>query len=323
MEWNDSRLTGWLEAIPNVSEGRNKRHIALFGKVMAEVDGVHLLHTDANADAHRTVYTLVGPADAVRKALVALYVSVSENLCMETHRGEHPRQGLVDVCPLVPLGSTPLSVAIEAGKKLAFELGFLLGQSGWFYEYNATQPHRKSLASLRKGEYEALPRKALLPEWAPDFGNFDKSSTLGMTVIGARPLLVAYNIALSGLNVVQAQRIAKKVRASNGGLPGLRSIGWWMEGYGCAQVSCNIVDIQQTTAKQAFDAVAFEAQQAGGSVIGSELIGLMPLSSLRDFPNVESAVAYLQLTKIHSFDPKERILEWSLDRLASVLPAEE
>lgn len=170
LAWNDPAFDGWLECIPNVSEGRNLGLLEEFAAAIQSVPGVHLLHQDANADAHRTVYTFVGPAEAVVEAALQLYAAVAERLDLRQHAGAHPRQGAVDVCPLVPLGTTSWEVAQEAARNLGRRLAEELQLGGWFYEKNATRPDRRLLANLRRGGYEALGHKAGDPAWALEIG---------------------------------------------------------------------------------------------------------------------------------------------------------
>ncbi len=316
LAWNDPAFDGWLECIPNVSEGRHWALLEEFAAAIQSVPGVHLLHQDANADAHRTVYTFVGPADAVVEAAFRLYAAVADRLDLRQHAGAHPRQGAVDVCPLVPLGTTSWGVAQEAARNLGRRLAEELHLGGWFYEKNATRPERRLLAHLRRGGYEALEHKAVDPAWALDFGTFRKADSFGATVVGARPFLIAYNFTLSiDLLLNDSRTIARLVRESSGGLKGVRAIGWWMEGYGRAQVSCNLTDTFAVSAQEVFDAVSVEANRLGGTVEASELIGLIPAHGLRGFAPLEEAVAYLKLNGHGPFDLNTRLLENILNTL--------
>jgi glutamate formiminotransferase/formiminotetrahydrofolate cyclodeaminase len=316
LTWNDPAFDGWLECIPNVSEGRNLRLLEEFAAAIQSVPGVHLLHQDANADAHRTVYTFVGPAEAVVEAALQLYAAVAERLDLRQHAGAHPRQGAVDVCPLVPLGTTSWEVAQEAARNLGRRLAEELQLGGWFYEKNATRPERRLLANLRRGGYEALGHKAADPAWVLDFGTFRQADSFGATVLGARPFLIAYNFTLSSnLQLNESKSIASLVRESIGGLKGVRAIGWWMEGYRRAQVSCNLTDTFAVSAKEVFDAVSAEANRLGGTVEASELIGLIPAHGLRGFAPLEEAVSYLKLDGHGPFDLNGRLLENLLNTL--------
>jgi glutamate formiminotransferase len=264
------------------------------------------------------VYTFVGPADAVVEAAFQLYAAVAERLDLRQHAGAHPRQGAVDVCPLVPLGTTSWEVAQEAARNLGRRLAEELKLGGWYYEKNATRPERRLLADLRRGGYEALVHKAVDPAWALDFGTFRKADSFGATVVGARPFLIAYNFTLSSkLQLNDSKSIASLVRESIGDLKGVRAIGWWMEGYRRAQVSCNLTDTFSVSAKELFDAVSAEAHRLGGTVEASELIGLIPAHGLRGFAPLEDAVSYLKLDGHGAFNLKSRLLENLLNTLPS------
>lgn len=316
LAWNDPAFNGWLECIPNVSEGRNPGLLEEFAAAIQSVQGVHLLHQDSNADAHRTVYTFVGPADAVVEAAFRLYAAVADKLDLLQHAGAHPRQGAVDVCPLVPLGTTTWEVAQAAARKLGRRLAEELQLGGWYYEKNATRQERRLLANLRRGGYEALVHKAGDLAWALDFGTFLRADSFGATVVGARPFLIAYNFTLSkNLQLNESKLIAGSIRESSSGLKGVRAIGWWMEGYARAQVSCNLTDTFAVSAKEVFDAVSAEAHRLGGTVEASELIGLIPAHGLRGFVPLADAVAYLKLDGHGSFDLKGRLLENLLNTL--------
>jgi len=217
---------------------------------------------------------------------------------------------------LVPLGTTSWEVAEVAARNLGRRLAEELQLGGWFYEKNATRPDRRLLANLRRGGYEALGHKAADPAWVPDFGTFRKADSFGATVLGARPFLIAYNFTLSStLQLKESKLIAGSIRESISGLKGVRAIGWWMEGYLRAQVSCNLTDTFSVSAKELFDAVSAEAHRLGGTVEASELIGLIPEHGLRGFAPLEDAVSYLKLDGHGPFDLNTRLLENILNTL--------
>lgn len=313
---SDPRWDGWLECVPNVSEGRDASVLDALAQSITSVPGVFLLHRDANADAHRTVFTFVGPAESVVEAAFRLYVCASERIDLSQHSGAHPRQGAVDVCPLVPLGATPWETAQAAAKQISERIARELNLGGWWYERSASRPERRLLADLRRGGYEALKEKQFMEAAQPDFGSFDRWPAQGMTVIGARPFLIAYNFTLSNnINLFDSKYIASKIRATSGGLPGVRALGWWMEGYGRAQVSCNVTDTWAVSALKLFDSVSQQAQMLGGAVEASELIGLIPVHGLAGIEPVEAAVSTLRLDGHGPFDLNDRILERCMNRL--------
>lgn len=275
-----------VECIPNFSEGRDPEIIHAIADAIKSVPNVWLLHVDPGYDANRTVYTFVGEIDAIFEAAYQAIQVAAQKIDMSVHHGEHPRMGACDVCPFVPLGDTDLNEVVER----THLLGKRLGEDGipvYMYEHSATTEKRRNLAYLRKGEYEALPQKMTQESWRPDYGPFYVNEKFGAMVLGARPFLIAYNVNLETDDVSIAKAIAKAIRESGNGhqsgkLKGVKAIGWWMEEYQCAQVSTNIVDIQQSDVKQVFDAVREEAALYHVEVKTSELIGLIPEKVIED-----------------------------------------
>lgn len=326
-----------IECVPNVSEGRNSDVVKSIASAIRSVDDVHLLHVDSGEGANRTVFTFVGPPLAVMEAAFRMYEECYRSIDMSKQTGTHPRQAAVDVCPFVPLQNVTLEQAAEFAHQLGYRVGEELGIPGWFYEAAATKASRKNLAALRAGEYEALESKVANPDWEPDFGSFkgDTWKRSGVTVIGARNFLVAYNIDLETDDVDIAQCIAETIRESGrtifhpdgtrekipGMLNGVKAIGWVIPEYGNAQVSCNIVDIKKASPGRVFNAVKREANNLGVKIRGSELIGLIPqevlVQSARDLgkpepgdlPSMMNAVHFLGLSHRRPFEIEERVIE--------------
>lgn len=316
-----------VECIPNFSEGRNPEIIQAIADAIKSVANVWLLHVDPGYDANRTVYTFVGEINAIFEAAYQAIQVAAEKIDMSVHHGEHPRMGACDVCPFVPLGDTDLNEVIER----THLLGKRLGEQGipvYMYEHSAKIGKRKNLAYLRKGEYEALPQKMKQEEWRPDYGPFQVNEKFGAMVLGARPFLIAYNVNLETKDVSIAKYIAKKIRESGNGqsqgrLKGVKAIGWWMDAYQCAQVSTNIVDIDQSDVKTVFDAVREEAALYGVEVKSSELIGLIPEKVIEDVGRKlnPSVMDKLQLSQL-AFDylglkniSEDRILERRIEQV--------
>lgn len=310
-----------VECIPNFSEGRTPEVIQAIQRAFTSVPHVWVLHTDVGYDAHRTVFTVVGEISALKKATYRAILVARDLIDMSQHQGEHPRMGACDVCPFVPLGDTSVQSVIE----LTHQLGKELGQAGipvFMYEKSASHPTRKNLAHIRKGEYESLVQRLQDSAWKPDYGPSDFQPTFGAMVLGARDFLIAYNVNLESQDVTIAQKIASTIRESNGGLSGVKAIGWWMEEHQRAQVSTNIVDIHQSGVKQVFDAVRAEAMKYDIEVITSELIGMIPLEVIlkagREIsPQVQdeqtliqTAFKYLGLEHLG----EERIIEYQLQQ---------
>lgn len=317
----------WLECVPNFSEGKNPEVIQAIADAISSVDGIVLLHIDAGYDANRTVYTFAGESEKVMEAAYRAVLKANECIDMRLHRGEHPRMGACDVCPLIPIGEMTMQEAVNC----SLQLGERLGAAGipvYMYEQSCRKPERKNLAYLRKGEYESIPEKLMHQEWFPDFGPTFMHERFGMMALGARNFLIAYNVNLDTKDVGLARKIASIVRESGyknenghkipGLLPSLKAIGWWMESYQCAQVSTNITDFNITGVKEVFDAVKKTAERFGIGVKGSELIGLIPEKALLDAGEqisdsndansvkIWNAIHYLGL----DIQPEERILEW-------------
>ncbi len=315
-----------IEAVPNICEAQDKENLTrILGDVKAVLGNVQLLHVDSNADANRTVLTLAGQPEQVIHVCFMLYQACARYIDMRFHSGEHPRLGAVDVCPFVPLKNITLEETVGFADSLARQVSQELQIPVYLYEANASSPSRRNLAFIRKGEYEMLPTKLeLLP---PDYGpcHFTQSvAKSGASVIGARNLLIAFNISLNTQNVNIAKAIASKLREKNGGLPGVKAIGWYMEGYDCAQVSFNLVDFHKSNLQDVFEACKKEAAAQDVKITGSELIGLVPQEALLQAgkfyaPNttdektlITAAVKHLLLDKIHPFVTNERILEKAL-----------
>lgn len=331
-----------LECVPNISEGRDLKKIAAFAKAIQSVPDVKLLHQDIGYDANRTVFTFAGPPEAVAEAAFQLAKKVAELLDMRTQTGAHPRIGALDVCPLVPLKNMTLQDADHYAQQLAARLGAELSIPVYCYEASAKFSERKNLATIRRGQYEGLAEKMKTPDWKPDYGPTDFQPVMGATVLGARSILVAYNVHLEGATLDQAQRIAARVRASGrlvrhietgvrtripGRLSAVKAIGWYMPEYQRAQVSMNLVDVTQTTAHQAYEVVKEEAIHEGVAAVGSELIGMAPLAvfeaAARFYNNLPTsapvtraqldiAVQAMGFDAHTEFQLEERVLEWGL-----------
>ncbi|MEE9348847.1 MAG: glutamate formimidoyltransferase [Flavobacteriaceae bacterium] len=299
-----------IECVPNISEGRDLDKINAIAKVVETVDGIKLLDVDPGAATNRTVITFVGEPKQVIKAAFLLIKKASELIDMSKHKGEHPRFGATDVCPLVPIAGITLEETAEYAKQLGKQVGEELQIPIYLYEKAAAEEKRKNLANCRSGEYEGLNKKLSDPNWKPDFGPAefnDSVSKTGATAISARDFLIAYNVNLNSTSTRRANAIAfdirengraktengkangKKVLDKNGDVvrvPGklkaVKGIGWFIEEYGVAQISYNLTNISITSMHEAFDETCKSAQERGLRVTGSELIGLIPLQAMLD-----------------------------------------
>ncbi|MGQ0537792.1 MAG: glutamate formimidoyltransferase [Gemmatimonadaceae bacterium] len=269
-----------VECVPNFSEGRDAGIVHAIRDSIASVDEVVVLDVSMDASHNRSVITFVAPAArAVDAALAGMRVA-SERIDMTVHRGAHPRLGATDVVPFVPLEGSTMEDCIALARALGERAGRELGIPVYLYERAAMRADRANLADVRRGEFEGL-RDTIAsdPDRLPDFGEPRVHPTAGATAVGARPFLVAYNVYLgpaSNLNV--AKEVAKAVRASSGGLPGVKALGLEVDGQ--AQVSMNLVDLEQTALHEAFDAVRAAAAARGVAVTWSEIVGLVPEQAL-------------------------------------------
>jgi glutamate formiminotransferase len=268
-----------LEAVPNVAEGRRPE---VLERMAAAVTGAGALLLDASRDAdhHRAVLTLAGGAGELEEALLALYEVALETIDLTRHRGVHPRIGAVDVVPFVPLMGTPMAEAVAAARRLGARVAERFGLPVLLYGEAATAPHRRLLADLRRGGFEALGRRLAEPAWAPDLGPPRPHPTAGASAVGARFFLVACNAWLDTPDAAVAAAVARAVRESSGGLPAVRALGLALASRGTAQVSMNLVDFRRTPPAVAFAAVAREAAARGARVVHRELIGLVPAAAL-------------------------------------------
>ena len=265
-----------LECVPNVSEGRRLDVVARLAGAAAAAPGVRLLDVSSDPDHNRSVLTLAGEAAGLQAALLSLYEAALAEIDLTRHQGVHPRVGAVDVVPFVPLGDTPMAAAVAAAERLAPEVARRFGLPVYLYECAARRPERTALADIRRGGFEGFAAKLADPAWAPDFGPPRVHPTAGVTVIGARFFLIAFNAVLETPNVAVARAVARKVRESSGGLPAVRAMGVYLASRGRAQVSMNLVDYRRTSVFCALARVSREADALGTRVIESEVIGLMP-----------------------------------------------
>lgn len=300
-------MTPLLECVPNFSEGRRPEVIEAIARSIRQVPGARLLDVDPGKATNRTVMTIAGSPDDVIEAAYQAIRTAAGLVDMRHHKGEHPRMGATDVCPLIPIRGITMEETVAYARRLAERVGRELDIPVYLYEAAATSPARKNLADIRAGEYEGLAQKMLDPAWVPDFGPGTFQPSVGATVIGARDFLIAYNVNLNTRSTRKANSVAfdirEKGRVLRHGHPvtgeivrdekgepvrepglckGVKAIGWYIDEYGIAQVSMNITDLRQTALHEAFDAAVRSASARGMRVTGSELVGLVPLQIMRD-----------------------------------------
>ena len=290
-----------IECIPNFSEGRNADVITSLVNVAKSVGGVTLLDYSSDASHNRSVFTLVGSPEGIGEVAFLLCKTASEKIDMTKHSGEHPRMGATDVIPFVPVKDCTAQECVELSKQVAKRIYTELGIPSFLYEDSCTSESRRNLASVRKGQFEGMPEKLLQPEWAPDFGERKIHPTAGITAIGARMPLVAFNVNLGTSDINIANKIAKSVRGLSGGFKYCKGIGVMLEDRNIAQVSMNMVNYEGTPIYRVFEMIRAEAQRWGVPIIGSEVIGLTPAKAL-----IDCAEYYL---KIENFDYGKQVLE--------------
>lgn len=341
-----------IECVPNFSEGRDTNIINAISEAIESVEGVRLLNVDPGKATNRTVYTFVGQPGPVCEAAFRAAQRGSQLIDMRQHKGEHPRFGFLDVCPLIPLDGISMEEAAELAKRLGKRMADELGMTIFLYEAAASSEERRNLAFLRQGEYEGLESR-LEGGFKPDFGS-GFNPQLGATAVGARDFLVAFNVNLNTTSVRRANSVAFDVREKGrqkrigdpingelakdangdviwepGTLKAVKAIGWFIEEYGMAQVSMNLTNIGITPVHVAFDEVCNSAQGRGMRVTGSELVGLIPLAAMLDAGRfflrkqerstgvsdaelIKIAIRSMGLDELGPFDPNERIIEYAM-----------
>jgi glutamate formiminotransferase/formiminotetrahydrofolate cyclodeaminase len=340
-----------IECVPNFSEGRDPAVIQQITDAIQTVEGVRLLNVDPGKATNRTVVTFVGAPEAVIEAAFRAIRRAGELIDMSRHKGEHPRMGATDVCPLIPIAGITMEETAAFARRLAERVGRELALPVYLYENAQPNPARRNLSVIRAGEYEGFFKKIRQPEWAPDYGPAEFDARRGATVIGAREFLVAYNVNLNTTSTRRANAVAFDVREAGrpkkdadgkvvkdaqgnpvsipGSLKCVKAIGWFIEEYGIAQISMNLTNLSVTPVHVAFDEVCRKAEARGLRVTGSELVGLVPLQSLLDAGRyflrkqqrsvgvsekelIKIAVRSLGLSELAPFKPEERIIEYVL-----------
>lgn len=278
-------MSSWskiMECVPNFSEGRDHEKIEKIVESFRGKSSVKLLDYSNDEDHNRLVVTVVGEPEALKAAVLEAIGKAVELIDLNKHSGQHPRMGAVDVVPFIPIRGCSMDDAIALSKEVGEQVASLYNLPVFLYEKSASAPHRENLAAIRKGEFEGMAEKIKLPEWKPDFGPAERHATAGTVAIGARMPLVAYNVNLGTNNLEIASAIAKKIRFIGGGLRFCKAMGVELKERGIVQVSINMTDYTRTALYRAFELVRIEARRYGVPVVGSEIIGLVPMEALID-----------------------------------------
>jgi glutamate formiminotransferase len=294
-----------LECVPNFSEGKDRGVIESIVEPFRRTEGVKMLDYSADKDHNRLVVTLIGEPEGLKSSLLeAMEVAVRE-IDLNRHRGEHPRMGAVDVIPFIPVRNVSIEDAKYLAEQVASEAAVRFDLPVYMYEESATSPERQNLANIRKGQFEGFFEKINLPEWKPDYGPWEVHRTAGVTAIGARMPLVAFNVNLATENLDIAKAIAGRVRNSGGGLRYCKAIGVDLKERHMVQVSMNMTDYTRTSLYQSFEMIKMEAKRYGVKVAGSELVGILPMQALTDV-----AAYYLGLEDFSEGQILENRLLW-------------
>lgn len=273
---------GILECVPNFSEGRDKETIERIVDSFRNREGVKILDYSADKDHNRLVVTLIGEPGGLKTALLDAMDVAIQSIDMTKHKGEHPRMGAVDVVPFIPVRNISIEGAKDLAKVVAKEAAGRFELPIYMYEDSAATPDRQNLANIRRGQFEGFFEKINQPEWKPDYGPHKVHKTAGVTAIGARMPLVAFNVNLATVEIEIAKAIAKKIRNSGGGLRYCKAIGVDLQEKGMVQVSMNMTDYTKTSLYQSFEMIKMEAKRYGVNIAGSELVGILPMQALTD-----------------------------------------
>lgn len=288
-----------IQCVPNFSEGRNRAVMERILDAFRGKEGVKLLDYSNDEDHNRMVVTLVGAYEPLKEAVIEAVGIAAQNIDLTQHRGQHPRMGATDVIPFIPIKNATMEMCVALSREVGEAIFQTHGIPVFLYEKSAANASRENLAQIRKGQFEGMAEKIKAPEWHPDFGEA-LHPTAGMTAVGARMPLVAFNVNLNTDDLSVADRIAKNVRHISGGLRYCKAIGIALEDRGIVQVSMNMTDYTKTPLYRVFELIKIEAARYGVSVVGSEVIGLVPMDAL-----IGTAEYYLG---IEAFSP-DQVLE--------------
>ena len=279
-----------MECVPNFSEGRDLAKVERIVDAFRGKEGVKLLDYSSDKDHNRTVVTVIGEIEPLGDAVIEAIGIAAQLIDLTHHQGEHPRMGAADVVPFIPIKNCTVQEADALAKRVGKETAERFQIPSFLYEKSATAPHRENLAAIRKGQFEGMFEKMKLPEWKPDFGPDAPHPTAGVFAVGARMPLVAFNVNLDTPNLQIAKDIAVRVRHSSGGYAFIKALGVMLEERHIAQVSMNLTDYTHTAVYRAYEAVKMEARRYGVNVVGTEIIGMVPMAAL-----IDCAEYYLQV----------------------------
>ena len=292
-----------IECVPNFSEGRDLKKVEKIVDCFRGKKDVRLLDYSSDEDHNRSVVTVIGEPEALGKAVIEAIGIAVKIIDMTTHKGQHPRMGAIDVVPFIPIKNTTIAEADKLAREVAEEAGEKYSLPFILYEKSATAPHRENLAAIRKGEFEGMAEKLKSKKWHSDYGPNSIHPTAGVTAIGARMPLIAYNIKLDTKDLEIAKKIGKLIRHSNGGFRYCKAMGVELKERGIVEVSMNLTDYSKTALYRVFETVKMECKRYGVNILGSEIVGLVPMKAL-----IDSAEYYLGLENFNM----DQVLEYRL-----------
>ena len=293
-----------IECVPNISSA-DADLVQQAAGIVRSTPGVTLLNTSSDSSHNRTVITFVGDPAGVVEAAVQLAKFAARTIDLTKHKGEHPRMGAIDVIPFIPIREVAMEECVALSKQAAERIWQEACVPVFLYEASASAPHRENLAAIRKGQFEGMADKVKEAQWEPDFGGRTIHPTAGVVAVGARAPLIAFNINLSTADVSIADKIARVIRQSGGGLTCVKAMGVFLKERNCAQVSINMTNYCLTPLYRVVEFVRFEAARYGVGIVGTEIVGLVPMRAL-----IDSAEYYLG---IENFDPETQVLEYRLN----------
>lgn len=299
-------MTRLIECVPNFSEGKNKETIETIHTLIKKHKDVTILDFTPDVDHNRTDVTLIGSPESIKKAALEIAIKCVELIDMNKHKGEHPRMGAIDVVPFIPISEVGMNECVQLANEFAKEFSEKTNVPCYLYEEAAKREDRRNLADIRRGEYEGLKQEiGKNPTKVPDYGPNKIHPTAGATAVGARFFLIAFNVNLGTTNIKIADEIAKVIRHSSGGYRYVKAKGFEIKEKGIVQVSMNLTNYQKTSLFRVFETIKNEADRYGVPVIGSEIVGLVPLEAL-----VDVATHYLRFEKVTTDQVLEkRLLE--------------
>ena len=292
-----------IECVPNISEGRDRARIDEIAAAVRAAPGVRLLGVSSDASHNRSVLTLLGDAESLRAAVLALFEAALPRIDLTAHRGEHPRMGAVDVVPFIPIRGATVEQCVALSRDVGAEIARRFGVPVYLYEDSASSEKRRNLADVRKGEFEGFAEKMKSPDWKPDYGPERPHPTAGVVAVGARAPLIAYNINLGTRDLAVAERVAKAIRHIGGGFRYVKAMSVDLADRGCVQVSINMTNYKKSPLHRVFECVRSEAERHGVPIVGSEIVGLTPAEAL-----FAAAEHYLRLEGFST----EQVLEMKL-----------